>query len=261
MDGSTESLIAVVGHPIAGNPAQFALERAFEAMRLDWRVLSFDVPAARLGVALGGIDALGFRGVLADETISVAVTQWCEQNLIGAADRASAVDCLYRDAGGSAKFRATCAEGEWMLNRVRGHFETRGRSVQRTLWIARPGSVPPPWLQELSGGARLSRTPERSQSPDFEAIQAADLIALGPRSAKARALECDLWPPNDQSTVVVDLTAAGDPAAAVIAQLGYRVISREERRLGTLLQCIRRWAGLEPPPEVIQDAIEEYWAV
>jgi len=261
MDGSTESLIAVVGHPIAGNPAQFALERAFEAMQLDWRVISFDVPPARLGVALGGIDALGVRGVLADETISAAVTQWCEQNSIGAVDRASPVDCLYRDPGDSAELRATCAEGESMLNRIRGHFETRGRSVQRTLWIARPGSVPPPWLQELSGDAGSTRTPERIQSPDFEAIQAADLIALGTRSAKARDLECDLWPPNDHSTVVVDLTAAGDPVAAVIAQLGYRVISREERRLGTLLQCIRRWAGREPPREVVQDAIEEYLAV
>ena len=43
MDGTTEPIIAVIGHPIAGNPSQLALERALRAMDLDWRVLSFDV--------------------------------------------------------------------------------------------------------------------------------------------------------------------------------------------------------------------------
>ena len=54
MDGTTEPIIAVLGHPIAGNPSQFAFESALQSMELDWRVVSFDVSPEDIPAALQG---------------------------------------------------------------------------------------------------------------------------------------------------------------------------------------------------------------
>ena len=76
MDRTTEPVIAVLGHPIAGNATQFALERAFAAMQIDWRVLSFDVAPSKLHLALEGLDVLGVEGVLIDPSLSDAAKLW-----------------------------------------------------------------------------------------------------------------------------------------------------------------------------------------
>ncbi len=62
-ESATLSLLGIIGHPIAGNPTQFALEGALRAAGLDWQCLSFDVPPEQLSAAIAGVAALGFRGV------------------------------------------------------------------------------------------------------------------------------------------------------------------------------------------------------
>ena len=59
-----QDIVALLGCPAAGNPAQYLFERAIVAARLDWRFLTCDVPPDRLAQALGGVEALGFRGCL-----------------------------------------------------------------------------------------------------------------------------------------------------------------------------------------------------
>lgn len=76
MDEATEPLIAVIGHPIAGHPAQFALERAFAHLGFDYRVASFDVSPENLGKALDGIDVLRFRGAYLDGSLREAASAW-----------------------------------------------------------------------------------------------------------------------------------------------------------------------------------------
>ena len=59
-----QDIVALLGCPAAGNPAQYLFERAIAAAGLDWRFLTFDVLPERLAQALGGVDAMGFRGCL-----------------------------------------------------------------------------------------------------------------------------------------------------------------------------------------------------
>lgn len=53
----------LIANPVAGNPTQYLVERAFEQMGLDWRFMTFEVEPDRLGDAIRGIRALGFHGV------------------------------------------------------------------------------------------------------------------------------------------------------------------------------------------------------
>jgi hypothetical protein len=65
MDESpVQSVVCVIGHPIAGNPSQFCISRIFSSLEIDWQCLSFDVPPESLATAIAGIDVLHFAGAL-----------------------------------------------------------------------------------------------------------------------------------------------------------------------------------------------------
>lgn len=53
-----------MGDPVAGNPTQYMLEKAFAVADLDWRFLTFEVSAGDFEAALVGVRIFGFRGVM-----------------------------------------------------------------------------------------------------------------------------------------------------------------------------------------------------
>jgi shikimate dehydrogenase len=53
----------LIANPVAGNPTHYLVEQAFAHKGLDWRFMTFEVEPERLGDAIRGIRALGFRGV------------------------------------------------------------------------------------------------------------------------------------------------------------------------------------------------------
>jgi len=63
-DSPVQTALCVIGHPIAGNPAQFCISRILQSLEMDWQCLSFDVPPETLGTAIAGIDVLHFAGAL-----------------------------------------------------------------------------------------------------------------------------------------------------------------------------------------------------
>lgn len=93
-------LLGVIGHPIAGNPMQFAMERALIAANLEWRFLSFDVLPERLAEAVAGIDALGFRGLAVAPPHSTALLELVPQHSRTAAI-GRWVDAIHRGNDGS----------------------------------------------------------------------------------------------------------------------------------------------------------------
>jgi shikimate dehydrogenase len=56
-------LAACLGQPVAENPTGVMMEAAFGALGLQWRYLTLEVPPAKLGDAIGGARAMGFRGL------------------------------------------------------------------------------------------------------------------------------------------------------------------------------------------------------
>ena len=72
------------------------IERAFAQADLDWRFLTFEIDARRLGEALLGVDALGLHGALLIGPLREAVAD-CFENLTDRAKRTGSVTCLVRD--------------------------------------------------------------------------------------------------------------------------------------------------------------------
>jgi hypothetical protein len=75
MDGTTEPILAIIGHPIAGNPTQFALESGFATAQMDCRVLSIDLAQDKVAAAIAGMDAMGFQGVWVTPACQAAVAK------------------------------------------------------------------------------------------------------------------------------------------------------------------------------------------
>lgn len=61
-DTSLQPILALIGYPVAGNPAQFMMERAFARHQLDCRFLTLEVAPDDLGDAIRGMRAMGFLG-------------------------------------------------------------------------------------------------------------------------------------------------------------------------------------------------------
>ena len=270
MDETTEPVIGIVGHPIAGNPSQFAIERVLQALRFDARVLSFDVQPARLAAALDGAEALGFRGLLIDRKIIATARDWLQQRSRSVQPDASFVDCFYRTADNADEFTAMSAEETWLTSAIVDHFRRRGRRMESVLTLGEGENVFSPstlssrltdLAAESSSGEVVDSTVVKQiqSSPSSEEIDWADLVLIGPHVAFG--LDIARWPPSDSSTLVVDLTDEGHLQAAQMQDLGYHVLSVEQRRVGVLTHCLRRWIGHEPPGDVLADAIEEYLGV
>jgi shikimate dehydrogenase len=93
---SLQEIICCIGHPVAGNPTQYVMERAFAAAGFDCRCLTVDVPPAAVSNALAGIAALGFRGAVIAPPHQTTVPKYLDR-LAGVAAQGGFVDLLHRD--------------------------------------------------------------------------------------------------------------------------------------------------------------------
>ena len=82
-----------MGQPVAGNPTEFMMERAFAAAQLDWRYLTCEVPPENLASAVQGMRAMGFRGGNFTIPHKVAVIQYLDE-LSESAKLMGAVNCV-----------------------------------------------------------------------------------------------------------------------------------------------------------------------
>ncbi|MBW8883950.1 MAG: shikimate dehydrogenase [Planctomycetia bacterium] len=91
----SQEFVCCLGHPVAGNPTQYMMEKAFAAAGLDWRYLTCEVPPEKLADAMRGLRALGFKGANFTIPHKVAVIQYLD-SLSAAAELMGAVNCMNR---------------------------------------------------------------------------------------------------------------------------------------------------------------------
>lgn len=90
-----QEIVAVFGQPVAGNPTQYMMEKAFAAAGLEWRYLTLEVGPEGLGDAVRGMRAMGFRGCNLTIPHKVEVIQYLDRTS-EAATLMGAVNCVNR---------------------------------------------------------------------------------------------------------------------------------------------------------------------
>ena len=98
LESPLQCVVCCLGYPVAGNPHQFIVERAFAAAGLDWRYLTLEVPAERLEDAVRGLRGLGFRGAHVLTPHKQAVCTMLDE-LTELAARTSLVSCIVNRQG------------------------------------------------------------------------------------------------------------------------------------------------------------------
>jgi shikimate dehydrogenase len=125
---ASESLIekcCLIAHPAAGNPTQYLVEQAFERAGLDWRFMTFDVPADRLGDAMRGIRALGFHGVKVGDPFQSVVLEHVD-DLTDAARRSGSINCITEV---DDRLLGDNTEGAAIVRLIRKHTDPGGSKV------------------------------------------------------------------------------------------------------------------------------------
>lgn len=194
-----QDIVALLGCPAAGNPAQYLCERAIESTGIDCRFLTFDVAVDRLADALAGVSAMGFRGCLLSGPLRSAAT-----GLVGSLTPTAAfsggVNLVERQ--GNALI-GHMTEGRGLVESLRSHVDPSAANV---LLLAAGAAGRAAALElALAGAASITVC-------DCDAAQAAGLVeSLAALNATARTIDwqADLTVPADIDILVSAIPAAG----------------------------------------------------
>ena len=255
MDENTESVIAVVGHPIAGNPSQFAIEKAFQSMDLDWRVFSFDVAPENLTTAIKGLHVLGVRGVLLDNNLAThQLDQLGEDSQQSSPEALSRIDYYHRDAEG--KLTGAECQVQTIVELVETQVASDSTPEEARLIFGTGDLIDGNLIDQFSKrGFRLEMLPS-----DLEQIPDAVGVLVGATGDQTVTLDTEEWPTTSADLPVFDLGGIGDEGLALVVK-GYRLIASEVLWAHALGQCFSKWTGEQAPYDVLKDAIEEYLSV
>jgi shikimate dehydrogenase len=113
----------LIANPAAGNPTHYLVEQAFAQAGLDWRFMTFEVAAERLGDAMRGIRALGFHGVKIGEPFNETVIEHLDE-LSDVARRCGSVNCV---TAYGEKLKGDNTEGAALVELLQQHISPVGR--------------------------------------------------------------------------------------------------------------------------------------
>jgi shikimate dehydrogenase len=270
-----------MGQPVAGNPTQFMMERAFAAAGLDWRYLTLEVPPEQLPDAVRGMKAMGFRGGNFTIPHKVAVIPLLD-GLSQAAELMGAVNCVVRTDG---QLVGENTDGKGFVQSLREVTDPAGKRVV----ILGAGGAARAIAVELglSGASHftiVNRSRERAEDlvkllnervnvptdfvewkgnyevpADCEVLINATSIGLGDAQAKVPVESKTFRPGLIVCDVIFNpaqtrfLRKAAEQGATTVDGLGMLV---NQAVIG-----FKIWTGIDPDAVVMREALEEFLSV
>lgn len=274
----TQEICSLFGYPVAGNPTQYMMERAFAHHRLDWRYLTLEIPPESLADAVRGMRAMGFRGGNVTLPHKTAVVPLLDR-VSEVAELMGAVNCIVRD-GDSLVGENT--DGKGFLQSLAGVIEPAGA---RVVLLGAGGAARAIAVElALAGASELvivNRTPERGQELagliNSKTSQPARFVPWeGAYEVPAEtqllinATSIGLNDEDAEIPVTLDAVARSAIVADVVFNPPETWLIRQARQrslttidgLGMLVNqaliCFRLWTGIEPDAGVMREALEEY---
>lgn len=281
-ESALQEIVCCMGQPVAGNPTQFMMEKAFAAARLDWRYLTLEVTPDHLADAMRGLRAMGFRG--ANFTIPHKVTVIAHLDELSESARLmGAVNCVHRVA---EKLIGENTDGKGFLQSLREVCDPAGK---RVVVLGAGGAARAIAVElALSGVAAMTivnRSPERGQElvqllneqvfkadpgpaqlvvwqGEYAVPEDADLlinatsIGLGDSSATVPLVVSSLSP-----TLVVADVIFNPPQTRLLrdaAQRGCRTLDGLGMLVNQAVIAFKIWTGVDADPAVMREALEEY---
>lgn len=273
-----QQIVCCFGQPVAGNPTQFMMEKAFERADLDWRYLTLEVPPENLVDAVKGLRAMGFCGGNLTIPHKVAVIPLLDR-LSPAAEMMGAVNCMIREGN---ELIGENTDGKGFVQSLREIVDPAGK---RIVLLGAGGAARAVAIETALAGAVqftvVNRSIERGEA----------LARLIQEKTKVPtsfiAWQGDYSPPAD-TDVLINCTSIGlnDPSGrvpvdfssiastCVVADVVFNPAETQFLRaakthgcktldgLGMLVNqgaiAFKRWTGVDPDTSVMRDAVEEF---
>lgn len=278
---SLQEIVCCLGQPVAGNPTQFMMERAFADCGLDWRYLTLEVEPERLGDAIRGLRAMGFRGANFTIPHKVAAVEFLDE-LSQAAELMGAVNCVLNDGG---KLIGENTDGKGFLQSLRTMNDPAGKRVV----IFGAGGAARAIAVELAlaGASRINivnRTPERGVDlvellndrasvsselivwdgeyevpEDIQILINATSIGLNDPTARVPVAADTLTP--DMVVADVVFNPPRTQLLKMAAQRGCATLDGLGMLVNQAVIAFRLWTGVDPKPQVMREALEEFLSI
>jgi shikimate dehydrogenase len=267
-------LAGVIGSPVRHSLSPAIHNAAFGALGLDWVFLAFEVPEGAVGMAMGGVRALGIEGLSVTMPHKAAVVDAVDA-LTPDAEALGAVNCVTRDAHGML---GDNTDGIGFLDalRVDEGFDPAGRrcvvvgaggagrAVARALGLAGAAEVvvvnrsddPARRAAALAGPAGAVGAPEAADGADL-VVNATPLgmgvlvttggehepLPVDPARLGSGQLVVDLVYHPAATPLIVEARARGAMATNGLGMLIHQAA-----------HAFRRWTGEDPPLEAMSAA-------
>lgn len=281
----SDSLIekcCLIANPAAGNPTQYLVEQAFDRNNIDWRFMTFEVEAERLGDAMRGIRALGFHGVKIGEPFQTAVAEHVDEST-DAAQKSSSINCI-TSVGEKLVGDNTLVAAFSML--VRQQFDPVGRAatiigagqmvrVVATA-LAAVGSTPITIAsRNATSGEKLVETIQQQSSAiavyvplgteskllSSDTALLVNATSLGSTKPEAKlAIEVSSLSPK---LVVAEVAynVGRTWLTAQAAQQGCRIIDGLSLYVEQTALALQAWTGIMPDTVAMREAAEEFLGI
>lgn len=267
-----QEIVALLGCPAAGNPAQYLFERAIDAAGLDWRFVSVDVAPERLAPALAGGEAMGFRGCIVSGPLREPAAA-----LVGACSPATrfagATNLAVLEEG---RLFGHMTEGRGIVEALRAHAEVPGARVL----VVGAGATARAAALELALGGAAGILVADADSAAAESLAEALRGLESAAEIGVVAADSPIEVPEGVGIVVVahadtgmprltglrpDLvladTALVDQPSALVSQgrdAGCCVIDGIEIRVATTAIDFLALGGVEVDTDLLREALEEF---
>jgi shikimate dehydrogenase len=281
MTPGLQEITGCIGLPVAGNPTQYVMEKAYAKAGLDWRYLTMEVLPEDLADAVRGMKALGFRGYNCTKPHKCTVIPLLD-GVTQAAGLMGAVNCVFRDG---EKMIGENTDGKGFVESLRPLIDPAekrvvllgaggaARAIAVELGLARIAHLTVVNRSAEHGGELASLIQTQLAVPtefvplhdEYTIPSEADVIING---TSIGLFDAASHVPVDAKTF-----RAGQIAADVVFSPVDTRFLKEAREhgattldgLGMLVNQARLnfkiWTGVDPDVELMRDALEEYLGV
>lgn len=270
-----QEIIALLGHPAAGNPAQYLFERVVARDSLDWRFLTLEVAPERLSEALAGASAMGFSGCLLAGSLRQPAV-----NLVASVSPAAhfAGGCNLLEHHEDGRLIGHLTLGRGLLEAIRLHADptaspavivgtgllARATALELTLAGAPELLIADPWDDDPSEFVEAINAVEGGQAVALSAageIAIPDVAGLVIAAHDSRPLPegCQLADFRDD-LVVVDASLTPKTSPMLVAASAARSCRVDGLEIATAIMAInfRQLTGVDPDTDLLREALDEF---
>lgn len=273
-----QEICCCFGQPVAGNPTQYMMEKAFAEAGLDWRYLTLEVSPEALGDAVRGLRAMGFRGGNLTIPHKVAVIQFLDR-LTPAAELMGAVNTILRE---DDQLIGENTDGKGFVESLRGLADPAGkrvvllgaggaaRAIAVELALAGAGEITVVNRTSQRGQDLVNLLNDKTSTPSSLVVWQGTYQVPAETDVLINATSIGLNDPDARvpvgfaaapPTMVVADVVFNPPRTRFLAEAGEHGCPTLDG-LGMIVNqgaiALRLWSGVEPNRAVMREAVEEF---